>query len=92
MIHRQAHLDQIALGLRQFPVLALLGPRQVGKTTLARQIAAQWIGPSHHCSVSTILAGAVVVVGFARRGEAWPLAEGISALPLNALHSVNVTA
>ena len=25
-------------------------------------------------------------------GEAWPLAEGISALPLNALHSVNVSA
>ena len=28
--------------LSQMPVVALLGPRQVGKTTLARQIAASW--------------------------------------------------
>ena len=48
MILRQHHLEQIALGLRQFPVLALLGPRQVGKTTLARQLAAEWNGPTHH--------------------------------------------
>ena len=27
--------------LRQFPAVALLGPRQVGKTTLAKVIAAQ---------------------------------------------------
>ncbi|MBL8488554.1 MAG: ATP-binding protein, partial [Rhodocyclaceae bacterium] len=31
--------------LDAFPVVALLGPRQVGKTTLARQLAAQWDGP-----------------------------------------------
>lgn len=31
-----------------FPVVAILGPRQVGKTTLARQLAAQWAGPTHH--------------------------------------------
>lgn len=48
MIDRDRHLKQIALGLRQFPVVALLGPRQVGKTTLARQLAAQWDGPTHH--------------------------------------------
>lgn len=47
MIHRQHHLEQVALGLRQFPILALLGPRQVGKTTLARQLAEEWDGPSH---------------------------------------------
>lgn len=47
MICRERHLTQIALGLRQFPVVALLGPRQVGKTTLARQLAAQWDGPTH---------------------------------------------
>ena len=34
MIHRQRHLEQIALGLRQFPVLALLGARQVGQAPL----------------------------------------------------------
>ena len=48
MIDRERHLKQIALGLRQFPVVALLGPRQVGKTTLARELAAQWDGPTHH--------------------------------------------
>ncbi|MDP1605799.1 MAG: ATP-binding protein [Rhodocyclaceae bacterium] len=48
MIHRARHLQQILQGLQRFPVLALLGPRQVGKTTLARQLAAEWSGPSHH--------------------------------------------
>jgi len=48
MIHRRYHLEQIALGLRRFPVLALLGPRQVGKTTLAGQCAKDWGGPVTH--------------------------------------------
>ncbi len=48
MIHRQHHLDQIALGLRQFPILALLGSRQVGKTTLAREFAKTWEGLAYH--------------------------------------------
>jgi predicted AAA+ superfamily ATPase len=48
MIRREHHLQSIRRGLEQFPVLALLGPRQVGKTTLARQFAAQWHGPHHH--------------------------------------------
>jgi predicted AAA+ superfamily ATPase len=47
MIHRQQHLLQVLAALRQFPVVALLGARQVGKTTLARQVAAQWEGPTH---------------------------------------------
>ena len=34
--------------LRQAPVVALLGARQVGKTTLARQVAAAWRGPTTH--------------------------------------------
>ena len=33
-------------GLSEAPVVALLGARQVGKTTLARQIASDWPGPS----------------------------------------------
>lgn len=48
MIPRLRHIQAIAGKLRQFPVLALLGPRQVGKTTLAKQLAAEWQGPSHH--------------------------------------------
>jgi len=48
MIPRQTHLSQLSEQLANFPVVALLGPRQVGKTTLARQLAAQWSGPTKH--------------------------------------------
>lgn len=40
MLKRQCQSD-IDLGLRRSPAVALLGPRQVGKTTLARAIAAE---------------------------------------------------
>ena len=45
MIPRPTHLDQLTRSLADFPVVTMLGPRQVGKTTLARQLAAQWDGP-----------------------------------------------
>ncbi len=45
MIPRTAHLDQLLRGLADSPVVTLLGPRQVGKTTLAAQVAARWEGP-----------------------------------------------
>ena len=38
MIERVRHLRQVKLLLRQFPVVAILGARQVGKTTLARRL------------------------------------------------------
>jgi len=44
MIPRQTHLDQLTARLAHSPVVALLGPRQVGKTTLARQLAERWQG------------------------------------------------
>lgn len=43
MIKRQA-LERLKILLGEFPAVALLGPRQVGKTTLARELASQ--GPS----------------------------------------------
>src|SRR4051812_16975180 len=46
MIQRHGELARIADRQRQFPVVAILGPRQVGKTTLARAVAARWKGPS----------------------------------------------
>jgi len=46
VILRTRHLDEVSQRLRQRPVVALLGARQVGKTTLARQIAAKWPGPT----------------------------------------------
>ncbi len=40
MIQRSAHLSRLRQLLQAFPVVALIGARQVGKTTLARQLAA----------------------------------------------------
>lgn len=40
MIRRRAHVQAVRELLRQFPVVALIGARQVGKTTLARQLIA----------------------------------------------------
>ena len=48
MIHRQRHVREISRRLRNFEVVAILGPRQIGKTTLARQIAASYQTRSHH--------------------------------------------
>lgn len=48
MIARPTHLAQLVDKLAGFPVVAMLGPRQVGKTTLARQLAARWDGPVRH--------------------------------------------
>ena len=39
MINRPLYLDAVSTSLRRSPVTALLGPRQCGKTTLARQVA-----------------------------------------------------
>ena len=41
MIEREA-FDVLQSRLRQFDSVALLGPRQVGKTTLAHRVADQW--------------------------------------------------
>lgn len=48
MFPRTSHLARLAERLSRFPVVALLGPRQVGKTTLARQLATTWADPVHH--------------------------------------------
>ena len=41
MIRRRAHHQRVVALLRDFPVVALVGARQVGKTTLARQVSQQ---------------------------------------------------
>ena len=45
-IARQHLLDATLWRLSRSPVTALLGARQVGKTTLAQQVVAAWTGPS----------------------------------------------
>ncbi|MEK7743670.1 MAG: ATP-binding protein [Elusimicrobiota bacterium] len=47
MVRRTAHLRSLLRKLKANPVAGLLGPRQVGKTTLAGQLASAWRGPVH---------------------------------------------
>lgn len=47
MLARTRHLQAIRRLLRQFPVVAVVGPRQVGKSTLARQIAGPKSSPRY---------------------------------------------
>lgn len=54
MIPRAAHLSRLFDLLGQFPVVALLGPRQVGKTTLARQVAAHRRGQARVFDLESI--------------------------------------
>lgn len=47
MISRDDHVAAILRRLRNFPVVALLGARQIGKTTLAGLAAKQYKKPVH---------------------------------------------
>ncbi len=47
MLRRTLHLDRVKRLLKQFPVVAILGARQVGKTTLAGQVQRSWKQPCH---------------------------------------------
>ena len=48
MILRTLHLERLKQELTNFPVVAILGARQVGKTTLARQLEEDWDGSKRH--------------------------------------------
>jgi uncharacterized protein len=48
MIERAEHLWRLRVLLEQFPVVGLIGARQVGKTTLARALASGSAGPVAH--------------------------------------------
>ena len=47
MLRRSLHLDRVKSLLKQFPVVAILGARQVGKTTLAGEVQRSWKQPCH---------------------------------------------
>src|SRR5512136_2747704 len=42
LIERKYHYDTIQSALARSPIVAILGPRQVGKTTIAREVAARF--------------------------------------------------
>ena len=42
MIERETNLANVKSLIRQFPVVALIGVRQVGKTTLVQMLMQQW--------------------------------------------------
>ena len=46
MIARSRHLEHLEERLRRYPVVAILGARQIGKTTLARQLVERVTGPT----------------------------------------------
>ncbi len=48
LLQRTTALEQTERLMGRFPVVAIIGARQVGKTTLARQITASQSGPIHH--------------------------------------------
>jgi hypothetical protein len=47
MIRRTEHVGRVTSLLRQFPVVAILGARQIGKTTLAGELQKHWKPPCH---------------------------------------------
>ncbi len=47
MIERKAHLLKVEELLRDSPVVAVIGARQVGKTTLSRQVVQRYGEPAH---------------------------------------------
>ena len=88
-MHRQDYLDRIDALFRTHPIIGQLGPRQCGKTTLAREyIARAEIGPVHYFDLEDStdlnrltdpklalegLAGLVVIDEIQRLPELFPL-------------------
>ena len=48
MIPRTKHLHELKGLLKSYPVVGIIGPRQIGKTTFARQVAKQHKGSTTH--------------------------------------------
>jgi predicted AAA+ superfamily ATPase len=88
MIPRPKHLDELRKLLNTYPVVGIIGPRQIGKTTLAWQVAKQRKGTTTHFDLEDArdlarlsdpaltlepLRGLVVLDEIQRRPELFPL-------------------
>ncbi|MFL6290781.1 MAG: ATP-binding protein [Thermoanaerobaculia bacterium] len=96
MIDRRRHLDRLSWLFRTFPVVAILGARQVGKTTLARAFAEAWGGPVAHLDLESAadlallgdpelvlgpLRGLVILDEIQRRAELFPVLRVLADRP-----------
>lgn len=96
MVDRPDELTTLGRNLRRFPVVAILGPRQVGKTTLAREHGAKAAQPPVHFDLedpadlnrlddaSTALRelkGLVVIDEVQRRPDLFPLLRVLADRP-----------
>jgi predicted AAA+ superfamily ATPase len=87
VLDRGSHLEAIERLFRSHDVVAILGPRQIGKTTLARLFAKATGGPVHHFDLEDAddlarlaepslalgkLAGLIVIDEIQRRPELFP--------------------
>jgi predicted AAA+ superfamily ATPase len=75
VIERPAHLERLRLLLREFPVVGLIGARQIGKTTLAGALGAGFEGEVTRFDLEELV---VIHAG----PESYPLAPRIRAVPL----------
>jgi len=73
--------------LEHFPALALLGPRQCGKTTLAFEIQANWPKSSRYLDLENIsdLAKLDEIFLVSRSDDTWTTADGLIHTHLGAL-------
>lgn len=88
MIPRPKHLHELKGLLKNYPVVGIVGPRQIGKTTLAKQVAKQHKGATTHFDLEDArdlarlrdaeltlepLRGLVILDEIQRRPELFPL-------------------
>ncbi len=88
MIPRPQHLHELTKLLKSYPVVGIIGPRQIGKTTLARQVAKPQKGATTHFDLEDTrdlarlsdaamtlepLRGLVILDEIQRRPELFPL-------------------
>lgn len=96
MIDRRRHLERLSWLFRTFPVVAILGARQVGKTTLARALAEIRGGPVTHLDLESAadlalladpelvlgpLRGLVILDEIQRRPELFPVLRVLADRP-----------